>query len=590
MKSVILLFSMVVLFVSYAFAQDMQYVHSTSGDTLVVKDDSEFGHTNTLYLLMASDSLAPASRVYELQSNGIYSCANNPVTSSKYRTIIMGPTQTSLKLSQGDEPPIITGDATAANPTYGGMNINKDLLIKNIDLEIGNTAGNGGGWAYFNFGGAGLRLQVDNCIMEHTWWVWVGGPPADTRVFFTNDYFVNLDGHSCRRNGGVTDFNGTGVVHQDTLFVENCTHVNVQGTLYKFRLGVAVDKVVFNHNDFVDCSGFVLMDNGDQTNMSVTNSIFVNVQLQGYCPVLTSADAGEVDMDQLPMGLVNVRTDSTFNANGKSFYADANLAYWDPSLSDIVSTLNSGSGVDGNTHWVSQMIPMNTRTASLFADNTNYPLLVSRGWTTNTLPTFKKTDVLFTTQLAKLKAYAIACVDTTYGTPLASWRQSLDPEAGNFIYADWPIPIDLSYTDAGLLTAGLGGFPLGDLDWFPTTYATWQAQESTELGHIAGVLNGSIQVGVRNGQELPQKFELQQNYPNPFNPTTQINYSVAQNGYTSLKVYNALGQEVATLFAGNQTAGSHLAVFDGSRYASGVYFYTLRSNGNTITKKMVLMK
>ena len=110
-----------------------------------------------------------------------------------------------------------SGDATAATPTYGGMNIGKDLLIKNVDLEIGNTAGNGGGWAYFNFNSAGLRLQVDNCIMEHTWWVWVGGPPADSRVFFTNDYMVNLTGHTCRRNGGVTDFNGTGVVHQDTL-------------------------------------------------------------------------------------------------------------------------------------------------------------------------------------------------------------------------------------------------------------------------------------------------------------------------------------------------------------------------------------
>ncbi len=151
MKSAILLFSMVFLFALSAFAQDMQYVHSTSGDTLVVKDDIEFGHTNTLYLLMASDSLAPASRVYELKSNGVYSCANNPVTSSKYRTIIMGPTQTSLKLSQGDEPPIISGDASAANPTFGGMNVGKDLLIKNIDLEIGNTAGNGGGWAFFNF-------------------------------------------------------------------------------------------------------------------------------------------------------------------------------------------------------------------------------------------------------------------------------------------------------------------------------------------------------------------------------------------------------------------------------------------------------
>jgi hypothetical protein len=587
MKSAILLFSMMLLLVSSAFAQDMQYVSSKSGDTLVVKDDYEFGHTNTLYLLMQSDSLAPASRVYMLENGGVYSCANNPVTSSKYRTIIMGPTQTSLKVNKGDEPPIITGDATAANPTYGGMNINKDLLIKNIDLEIGNTAGNGGGWAYFNFGGAALRLQVDNCIMEHTWWTWVGGPPADTRVFFTNDYFVNLDGHTCRRNGGVTDFNGIGVTHEDTLLVENCTHVNVQGTLYKFRYGVHVDKVVFNHNDFIDCSGYVFMNNGDQTNMSETNNIFVNCQEQGYCPVLTRADAGEVDIDQLPMGLVNLRVDSTFNANGKNFYADKNLAYWDPSLSDIITTLNSNK-VDGSTAWVSQMIPMNTRTAGLFADKTNYPLLTNGTWY-DKLPAFEKTDVLFTTQLAKVKAYAIAAVDTLYGTPLASWRQAGNPEGSNFVYADWPIPIDLSYTDSDLLTAGLGGFPLGDLAWFPTTYATWEAQESAELANIANVLKTGV-TAVDNTQELPQNFQLQQNYPNPFNPSTVISYTIAKAGNVSLRVYNLLGQEVVTLVNGYQAANSYDVNFNASNLASGVYIYELRSGSNVMSKKMVLMK
>ena len=83
MKSIKLLFAMIFLLVSSAFAQsyDPQYVSGQSGDTLVVKDDVEFSSVNTLYLLMASDSLAPATRVYELQNGGIYSLVNNPVTS-----------------------------------------------------------------------------------------------------------------------------------------------------------------------------------------------------------------------------------------------------------------------------------------------------------------------------------------------------------------------------------------------------------------------------------------------------------------------------------------------------------------------------
>ncbi|HUI30942.1 MAG TPA: T9SS type A sorting domain-containing protein [Candidatus Acidoferrales bacterium] len=89
---------------------------------------------------------------------------------------------------------------------------------------------------------------------------------------------------------------------------------------------------------------------------------------------------------------------------------------------------------------------------------------------------------------------------------------------------------------------------------------------------------------------VPSSFILDQNYPNPFNPSTQISYSIPRNVYVSLKVYNVLGQEVSTLFAGEQTVGQHSATFDGSNFASGVYFYRLEAGANSITKKMILVK
>jgi hypothetical protein len=566
----------------------MQYVSSVRGDTLVVKDDIEFAGTNTLRNLMQSDSLAPATRVYMLKAAGIYSGVNNPATSSKYRTIIMGPPQ-NLKTSTGTAPPIISGSYATGVSTYGGMNVNKDLLIKNIDLEIGNSAGNNGGWAFFNFGGPNMRLQVDNCILEHTWWVWVGGPPGFESVIFTNDYIVNMTGHTCRRNGGVVDFNGT-TKRQDTLVVQNCTHVNVQGTLYKFRYGFVVNKALFNHNDFIDCAGYVVMNNGDQTNLSVTNNIFVNCQLQGYCPVLSSADVGEVDTDSLAMGLVNLRVDSTFTAGVQTngVYVDKNLTYWDPSLSTIVSTLNA-KPTNGSTKWVSQMIPMNSRTTALFADKTHYPKLNNGTWISK-LPAFKKTDVLFTTQLAVVKAYAIAAVDTGYATPMKSWRQPNNAEAQNYVFADWPIPIDLSYTDSDLLTAGMGGFPLGDLGWFPTQYASWKAQEGAELAQIQNVLSTGKLTGVATTPALPQEFQLQQNYPNPFNPSTSITFALPHAANVTLKVFDVLGREVAMLVNGYMTAGAHEVRFDASHLSSGVYLYTLTTGDFTQTKKMSLVK
>ena len=94
---------------------------------------------------------------------------------------------------------------------------------------------------------------------------------------------------------------------------------------------------------------------------------------------------------------------------------------------------------------------------------------------------------------------------------------------------------------------------------------------------------------LRNGV-FPNRFELAQNYPNPFNPTTEIKYSAPQKGYVSLKVYDLLGREVATLFDGIQSPGEHSARFDGANRASGVYFYRLKEGATEATKKLVLLK
>ncbi len=89
---------------------------------------------------------------------------------------------------------------------------------------------------------------------------------------------------------------------------------------------------------------------------------------------------------------------------------------------------------------------------------------------------------------------------------------------------------------------------------------------------------------------VPAKFAMAQNYPNPFNPTTQISYSVPRNSFVTLRVYNVLGQEVATLYSGMQKAGNYVATFDAGRYASGVYFYRLQAGNFSSVKKMMLLK
>ncbi|MGE5350860.1 MAG: T9SS type A sorting domain-containing protein [Acidobacteriota bacterium] len=90
---------------------------------------------------------------------------------------------------------------------------------------------------------------------------------------------------------------------------------------------------------------------------------------------------------------------------------------------------------------------------------------------------------------------------------------------------------------------------------------------------------------------VPSKYALEQNFPNPFNPSTSIRFDVPQEGLVTLKVYNIVGQVVATL-VNNQSlsAGRHIVSFDASRLSSGVYFYSMEANGMVITKKMMLLK
>ncbi|HSD62918.1 MAG TPA: T9SS type A sorting domain-containing protein [Ignavibacteriaceae bacterium] len=98
--------------------------------------------------------------------------------------------------------------------------------------------------------------------------------------------------------------------------------------------------------------------------------------------------------------------------------------------------------------------------------------------------------------------------------------------------------------------------------------------------------SNAVELGV-NG---PAEFSLSQNYPNPFNPTTQISYSIPKDGYVSLKVYNALGQEVAYLVKGMVKAGSHEVTFNASTISSGIYYYRIDAGDNVSVKKMILIK
>jgi hypothetical protein len=97
-------------------------------------------------------------------------------------------------------------------------------------------------------------------------------------------------------------------------------------------------------------------------------------------------------------------------------------------------------------------------------------------------------------------------------------------------------------------------------------------------------------IGIQPISEVAETFSLRQNYPNPFNPITSIEFSIPKSTKVTLKIYDISGRLAETLIDGNIKAGSNRITYDASRLASGVYFYTLKTDKYTETKKMILIK
>jgi GH18 family chitinase len=132
---------------------------------------------------------------------------------------------------------------------------------------------------------------------------------------------------------------------------------------------------------------------------------------------------------------------------------------------------------------------------------------------------------------------------------------------------------------------GLGGtiiWALGQ-DYSSTGQQPLLRAVAAGLGLITRVENSSAGT-------IPHVFELEQNYPNPFNPTTAVSYQLSAVSYVTLKVYDMLGREVATLVSGVQQPGSHTVRFDASSLASGVYLYRLSGEGKSLTRTMVVLR
>jgi hypothetical protein len=121
----------------------------------------------------------------------------------------------------------------------------------------------------------------------------------------------------------------------------------------------------------------------------------------------------------------------------------------------------------------------------------------------------------------------------------------------------------------------------------------WRVRTATNggVGPWSEAFNFNIIItDVEDEQQLPTEFALMQNYPNPFNPSTVISYQLPVSSNVTLKVYDILGNEVATFVNEEKPAGSYEVKFDASGLSSGIYFYKLQAGSLVETKKMILLR
>jgi len=507
-------------------------------------------------------------------------------------------------ITQATAPPMIAWtENTAPDKTYL-FDVPGQLVLNNIWLLWSGTAGTRFA-STIRIGDSasvsGGRITANNVIFDYVDQASSGAvTPYATHFkgYFNNCYFRNCtDAHFRYYSRAVSFAYNTTGLHTDSVFFENCTFANI-GYVYMQEGGEYGDNIFFNHCTFYNVVMFSL-ESGWWWKMYVTNSLFVNAYMVGMIPLTDGGGAGAM-MSIAPVDTTVFANNDTvagfgfsvpFKEQDRHILFANNDYHLDPWLVSWMANNPYSQSLHMNRHDNEIPVPqpaINNQT-KMFFDTTDatgkkiFPYMNMANL--DTLDPGLVNPPLNEDSLKQFlyhKWYDNGDVQWAW-KPENSYQKQL-----------WPSEEDLSYTNTTLKTAAMDGLPLGDLyHWWPAQYQQWLAQRSAEESRITTWLNTGTDpaTGVTElKNNLPANFTLSQNYPNPFNPTTNIEYSVPKSSFVSLKVYNILGQEVATLYQGYQKAGTYKVDFNASTLASGIYLYQMRAGSVTLTKKLVLMK
>jgi hypothetical protein len=407
----------------------------------------------------------------------------------------------------------------------------------------------------FVLAGNNMRVEADNLIVE----AFLSGGPSNAgsnnSLFMTNCELRNINNKS-QFNG---NFFYNGGQNMDTVSIVNCTFFNA-ASYFLCCSKQFTNFVRFEHNTL-----FINQDNPFYVPFLskgvIKNNILYSPAICGELP--SERRDGYYDWDNEHLAVFSIDTIPTdmatqfkISESDRCIDFSNNAYFWPQKIKDYWKTIDS----------LTPPVWMNERTKAMFNDKVHYPHLTAN----NNI----EADPGFNSSVMVMVDSALTNIMTLRSGGKTHYY-FFNPSGETIFPCRFPLPEKLNYTNTTLQAAAEGGFPLGDLNWYPEKKAQWK----TWITDVE-----------KTPAKVPNNYSLEQNYPNPFNPSTIIKFQLSKAGMTTLKVYDILGKVVTTLINKEMPEGTHMATFNAAGLPSGIYFYRLESGSFSSVKKLMLIK
>jgi hypothetical protein len=474
--------------------------------------------------------------VYELKRGHIY-LAMSTINSTDYDLYI--------RAEAGTGPlPIIFHVLNSAGASANLITARRNLILENLEFDGKHSNGTIGN-RVLNMYGANYRAIFKGCRLIND----RGGAFAiqvdGVKMYFI-DCIIGNQGHqiSVGGNGRALDIRSTNSV--DTVIFQNCTIYNLSDRVLR-NMSPVINYVKFDHNTIYNVQGYHgCIQLGKTKKAVITNNIFANPLCYG--DRLTSRWRGEqlqpdkafavITHDSLSAKL----TTATVEMRNNNIYHEQKFVDW----------FNQTPPADS----IADPRPINN--AMIKFIGTGLP------------QAYFKEELTFKNVSSSQMMYNFMIHWVTYP------KASVFPNNFSEIY---PYEWDVTYsTSAKSYKAGDNGYPLGDLNAWPSLKALWATGATAPSGYAENVIN----LG----------FDIAKNYPNPFVYQTTVNYLVSKSQKVEISIYTSFGQKVRTLMVGDLSAGEYNVAWDGTDNSGavlpkGLYFIEISGPGGRTSRKII---